>query len=139
MADTDTIYLKAQVRGHFKSLFPRNTGDYEIKMIQPTSVSIFNTEVVAPFDFDELKVGRFYEPLKPLENVRVYISDSQFINQTISSILFLEMKMGDQITIEGEPYTKFEAVCYFTVSKLIPKVTLPVTENKIFQKIPRGI
>ena len=139
MADTDTIYLKAQVRGHFKSLFPRNTGDYEIKMIQPTSVSIFNTEVVAPFDFDELKVGRFYEPLKPLENVRVYISDSQYITQTISSILFLEMKMGDQITIEGEPYTKFEAVCYFTVSKLIPKVTLPVTENKIFQKIPRGI
>ena len=139
MADTDIVYLKGQVRGHFKSLFPRNTGDYEIKMIQPTSVSILNTEVVAPFDFNELKVGRFYQPLKLVENARVYMSEEQHVVQSISSILFLEMKIGGQLTINGEVYTKFEAVCFFTVSKLIPKVTLPVTENKIFQKIPRGI
>ena len=139
MADTDIVYLKGQVRGHFKSLFPRNTGDYEIKMIQPTSVSILNTEVVAPFDFNELKVGRFYQPLKPIENARVYISEGQYVVQSISTILFLEMKIGGQLTINGEVYTKFEAVCFFTVSKLIPKVTLPDTENKIFQKIPRSL
>ena len=139
MADTDTIYLKGRVRGNFKSLFPKHTGDYEIKLIKPTSVSIYNTEEVEPFDFDELKVGRFYEPLKPIENARVYISENQYITQTISSILFLEMKMGDQITIEGELYTKFEAICNFTLSKLAPKFINPVVENKILQKIPRSL
>ena len=138
MADTDIVYLKGQVRGHFKSLFPRNTGDYEVKMIQPTSVSIYNTEEVEPFDFDELKVGRFYEPLKPIENARVYISENQYITQTISSILFLEMKMGDQITIEGELYTKFEAICNFTVSKLAPKFINPVVENKILKNTKKS-
>ena len=94
MTNIDTIYLKAKVKGYFKSLFPRNTGDYEIKMIHPTAVSIFNAEVVEPFVFDELKVGRFYEPLKPIEDARVYISDNQYVTQTISSILFQDMKMS---------------------------------------------
>ena len=139
MTNIDTIYLKAKVKGYFKSLFPRNTGDYEIKMIHPTAVSIFNAEVVEPFVFDELKVGRFYEPLKPIEDARVYISDNQYVTQTISSILFQDMKIGELFNIEGELYTKFEANCYFTVSQLISKEISPATENKILQKIPRGL
>lgn len=33
MADADTIYFTAKVKGNFKSIFPINTGDYEINMI----------------------------------------------------------------------------------------------------------
>ena len=137
MLETETIYLKARVKGLFKCLFPRNTGDYEIKKIQPSSVSIYDAVVVPPFNLDELKIGRFYEPVKPIENVRVYISEKQYISQTISTILFQQMNMGEEVTMNGESYTKFEAICYFKAPKLIPIVKTPSLENKFFQKIPR--
>ena len=139
MVENETIYLKGRVKGLYKSMFPRNTGDYEIKKIQPSSVSIFEAVVIPPFNLEELKIGRFYEPLKPIENARVYISETQYITQTISTILFQEMNMGEHVTVEGESYTKFEAICYFKVSKLIPIVKTPTAENKYFQKIPRAL
>ena len=139
MVENETIYLKGRVKGLYKSMFPRNTGDYEIKKIQPSSVSIFEAVVILPFNLEELKIGRFYEPLKPIENARVYISETQYITQTISTILFQEMNMGEHVTVEGESYTKFEAICYFKVSKLIPIVKTPTAENKFFQKIPRSL
>ena len=139
MVENETIYLKGRVKGLYKSMFPRNTGDYEIKKIQPSSVSIFEAVVIPPFNLEELKIGRFYEPLKPIENARVYISETQYITQTISTILFQEMNMGEHVTVEGESYTKFEAICYFKVSKLIPIVKTPTVENKFFQKIPRAL
>ena len=139
MVENETIYLKGRVKGLYKSMFPRNTGDYEIKKIQPSSVSIFEAVVIPPFNLEELKIGRFYEPLKPIENARVYISETQYITQTISTILFQEMNMGEHVTVEGESYTKFEAICYFKVSKLIPIVKTPTAENKFFQKIPRAL
>lgn len=139
MVENETIYLKGRVKGLYKSMFPRNTGDYEIKKIQPSSVSIFEAVVIPPFNLEELKIGRFYEPLKPIENARVYISETQYITQTISTILFQEMNMGEYVTVEGGSYTKFEAICYFKVSKLIPIVKTPTAENKYFQKIPRAL
>jgi len=139
MVENETIYLKGRVKGLYKSMFPRNTGDYEIKKIQSSSVSIFDAVVVPPFNLEELKIGRFYEPLKPIENARVYISETQYITQTISTILFQEMNMGEHVTVDGESYTKFEAICYFKVPKIIPIVKTPTAENKFFQKIPRTL
>ena len=108
----EKIYIKAKVKGYYKPTFPKTTGVYAFSLFVPQTVHVYNSQVVAPFDLDELKVGHYHQSIHPIENSRVYLDDVQYVEQTLFHFLFVNIEQGDEFQLDGEYYRNYTADCY---------------------------
>lgn len=140
MKAAEVKYLKARVSGYFKPILSKHTGNFELSQLNPQAINLFDVEEVSPFVFDALKVGSYFFSNKPFDKARVYVSDTQFIEQQLTTYVFTELKQEDTIEIAGESYVKYSGICYFIATKKEAIKTEPVQEDsKIFRFLPRKL
>ncbi len=133
------IYIKGNASGYFKPKVWNQSGVFSFYNIDFKTIDIKNSETIEPFVFNELKVDLYNQPINPLQTVRVFIDETNYIQEEIPEILFTELKIGESITIDGESFIKYHSLVYFKIKKIIPeKIVLPIKPTLFEKYLPIG-
>lgn len=127
------LYLKGSASGFYKSKAWNHSGHYTFNTFDFQTIDIRNSEVIEPFNSNELKVGLYHEFVTPINNARVFINETDFIQEPIDELLFTDIKIGDIISINSEAHQSFTANVYFKKKKKIGEPSKKITSaNPIF-------
>jgi hypothetical protein len=126
------LYIKGEASGFLLPKSLHASGNFHFNSIQFHTIDVRNSLAREPFNLDELKTGFYHYSTSPTKDVRVFINETEFIQQTINDFLFTDIKTGKDILIEGISYTEYTATVYYilkkiTVDSVRPKNTL--TQN----------
>ena len=113
------IYLKGTASGFYKSISKNHSGHYTFNTFDFQTIDIRNSEVVIPFNSNELKIGLYYEFICPIEEVRVFINETDFIQEPIDELLFTDIKIGEVVSINSEVHQSYTANVYYKLKKRI--------------------
>ena len=131
------IYIKGNASGYFKPKVWNQSGVFSFYNIDFKTIDIKNSETIEPFVFNELKVDLYNQPINPLQTVRVFIDETNYIQEDIPEILFTELKIGESITIDGERFVKYDSKVYYKIKTIIPqKIVLPIKPTVIQKYLP---
>ena len=123
------LYMKGEASGFLLPKSLHASGNFHFHSIQFHTIDVRNSLVTGPFNLDELKTGLYHYSSSPTKDVRVFINETDFIQQTIHDFLFTDIKPGNEITIEGVNYTEYTATVYYILKKITvdpvgPKIDL---------------
>ena len=113
------IYLKGTASGFYKSISKNHSGHYTFNTFDFQTIDIRNSEVVIPFNSNELKIGLYHEFICPIEEVRVFINETDFIQEPIDELLFTDIKIGEVLSINSEVHQSYTANVYYKLKKRI--------------------
>ena len=113
------IYLKGTASGFYKSISKNQSGHYTFNSFDFQTMDIRNSEVVIPFNSNELKIGLYHEFISPIKEVRVFINETDFIQEPIDELLFTDIKIGEVVSINSEAHQSYTANVYYKLKKKI--------------------
>ena len=114
------IYIKGNASGYFKPKVWNASGVFSFYNIDFKTIDIKNSEIIVPFVFNELKVDLYNQPINSSQTVKVFIDETNYIQEDIQEILFTELKIGESISINNESFIKYNSLVYFKIKKIIP-------------------
>lgn len=114
------IYIKGNASGYFKPKVWNQSGVFSFYNIDFKTIDIKNSEIIEPFVFNELKVDLYNQPINSSQTVKVFIDETNYIQEDIPEILFTELKIGESISINNERFIKYNSLVYFKI-KIIPE------------------
>jgi hypothetical protein len=131
------IYVRGNANGYFKPKVWNQSGVFSFYNIDFKTIDIKNSEIIEPFVFNELKVDLYNQPINSSQTVKVFIDDTNYIQDDISEILFTEIKIGESITVHGENFVEYDSIVYFTIKKIIPeKIVVPIKRTVLQKYLP---
>ena len=131
------IYIKGNASGYFKPKVWNASGVFSFYNIDFKTIDIKNSKIIDPFVFNELKVDLYNQPINSSQTVKVFIDETNYIQEDIPEILFTELKIGESITIDGESFVKYDSKVYFKIKKIIPeKIVLPIKQTVVQKYLP---
>ena len=113
------IYLKGTASGFYKSISKNQSGHYTFNSFDFQTIDIRNSEVVIPFNSNELKIGFYHEFISPIKEARVFINETDFIQEPIDELLFTDIKIGEVVSINSEAHQSYTANVYYKLKKKI--------------------
>jgi len=113
------IYLKGTASGFYKSISKNQSGHYTFNTFDFQTIDIRNSEVVIPFNSNELKIGFYHEFISPIKEARVFINETDFIQEPIDELLFTDIKIGEVVLINSEVHQSYTANVYYKLKKKI--------------------
>lgn len=113
------IYLKGTASGFYKSISKNQSGHYTFNSFDFQTIDIRNSEVVLPFNSNELKIGFYHEFISPIKEARVFINETDFIQEPIDELLFTDIKIGEVVSINSEAHQSYTANVYYKLKKKI--------------------
>ena len=113
------IYLKGEASGFFKPKSLNSSGNFYFNNLDFQTIDVRNSLTVAPFILEELKIGFYHSSISPTKDVRVFINETDYIQQTINDFLFTDIKIGKELLIEGEKNIEYTATVYYILKKII--------------------
>jgi len=113
------IYLKGTASGFYKSISKNQSGHYTFNTFDFQTIDIRNSEVVIPFNSNELKIGFYHEFISPIKEARVFINETDFIQEPIDELLFTDIKIGEVVSINSEAHQSYTANVYYKLKKKI--------------------
>ena len=113
------IYLKGTASGFYKSISINHSGHFSFKSFDFQTIDIRNSEVVLPFNSNELKIGFYHEFISPIKEARVFINETDFIQEPIDELLFTDIKIGEVVSINSEAHQSYTANVYYKLKKKI--------------------
>ena len=113
------IYLKGTASGFYKSISKNQSGHYTFNSFDFQTIDIRNSEVVIPFNSNELKIGFYHEFISPIKEARVFINETDFIQEPIDELLFTDIKIGEVVSINSEAHQSYTANVYYKLKKRI--------------------
>ena len=113
------IYLKGTASGFYKSISKNQSGHYTFNSFDFQTMDIRNSEVVIPFNSNELKIGLYHEFISPIKEARVFINETDFIQEPIDELLFTDIKIGEVVSINSEAHQSYTANVYYKLKKKI--------------------
>ena len=113
------IYLKGTASGFYKSISKNQSGHYTFNTFDFQTIDIRNSEVVIPFNSNELKIGFYHEFISPIKEARVFINETDFIQEPIDELLFTDIKIGEVVSINSEVHQSYTANVYYKLKKKI--------------------
>ena len=128
------IYIKGNASGYFKPKVWNQSGVFSFYNIDFKTIDIKNSEIIEPFVFNELKVDLYNQPINSSQTVKVFIDETNYIQEDIPEILFTELKIGESISINNESFIKYNSLVYFKIKKIIPEKIISPVERTIIQK-----
>lgn len=131
----ETIYVKGNATGYYLPKSGNSVGSYTINSFDWRTIDVRKCEVIENTDFEELKVGFYHSPIRKVDKVRVFVSEFEFIEESVSDFLFTEIKQLETFNESGDTLTKYESVVYFKLVKVIPPDPIAKKESKIARVI----
>ena len=116
-------YLKGIASGFYKTKTLNHSGHFTFNSFDFETIDIKNTEITEPFNNNELKVGLYHDFITPTKDVRVFINETDYLQETIEDLLFTEIISGDILSINGEKVQSYTATAYFKLKKKILEPT----------------
>jgi hypothetical protein len=120
------IYLKGTASGFYKSIAVNHSGHYTFNTFDFQTIDIRNSEVVEAFNSNELKIGLYHEFINPVKDARVFINETEFIQEPIDELLFTDILIGDVVLLNGESHQSYTANVYYKLKK---KVIEPIKKK----------
>ena len=117
------IYLKGTASGFYKSISINHSGHFSFKSFDFQTIDIRNSEVIEPFNTNELKVGLYHEFNTVTKDARVFINETDFIQEPIDELLFTDIKIGELVSINSESQQSYTANVYYKLKKKIVEPT----------------
>jgi len=137
------IYLKGTASGFYKSISMNHSGHYTFNTFDFQTIDIRNSVVVESFNSNELKIGLYHEFINPIKDARVFINETEFIQEPIDELLFTDILIGEVVLLNGESHQSYTANVYYKLKKKIiepikkKENILPIfnlLKNKTFSK-----
>jgi len=113
------IYLKGTASGFYKSIAMNHSGHYTFNTFDFQTIDIRNSEVVEAFNSNELKIGLYHEFINPIKDARVFINETEFIQEAIDELLFTDIIIGEVVSLNGESHQSYTAKVYYKLKKKI--------------------
>ncbi len=113
------IYLKGAASGYYKSISKNHSGHYTFNTFDFQTIDIRNSEVVETFNSNELKIGLYHEFINPIKDARVFVNETDFIQEPIDELLFTDIKIGEVVSINSEVHQSYTANVYYKLKKKI--------------------
>jgi hypothetical protein len=117
------IYLKGTASGFYKSISINHSGHFSFKSFDFQTIDIRNSEIIEPFNTNELKVGLYHEFNTVTKDARVFINETDFIQEPIDELLFTDIKIGELVSINSESQQSYTANVYYKLKKKIVEPT----------------
>ena len=121
------IYLKGTASGFYKSISMNHSGHYTFNTFDFQTIDIRNSEVVEDFNSNELKIGLYHEFINPVKDARVFINETEFIQEPIDELLFTDIKIGEVVSLNGESHQSYTAKVYYKLKK---KIVEPIKKKE---------
>jgi hypothetical protein len=112
-------YILGNASGYYKPLFIEQVGPYHLGEFLMRQVEIRNPQSVNEVDFDELKVGNYHQPIRKVQDIKVFIKDTEYFEISCNDILFTNIEIEDELLIDGEKLFRFKAEAIFKLKKNI--------------------
>jgi hypothetical protein len=119
----EIIYLKGTASGFYKSISMNHSGHYTFNTFDFQTIDIRNSEVVEAFNSNELKIGLYYEFKTVIKDARVFINETDFIQDPIDELLFTNITIGEVLSINSESQQSYTANVYYKLKKKIVEPT----------------
>ncbi len=113
------IYLKGTASGFYKSIAMNHSGHYTFNTFDFQTIDIRNSEVVEAFNSNELKIGFYHEFINPIKDARVFINETEFIQEPIDELLLTDIIIGEVVSLNGESHQSYTANVYYKLKKKI--------------------
>ena len=113
------IYLKGTASGFYKSIAMNHSGHYTFNTFDFQTIDIRNSEVVEAFNSNELKIGLYHEFINPIKDARVFINETEFIQESVDELLFTDIIIGEIVSLNGESHQSYTAKVYYKLKKKI--------------------
>ena len=127
----ELIYLKGDASGFFIPKSLNLSGNFKFHNIDFQTIDVRSAVKIDPFVVEELKIGLYHSSVSPIKDVRVFINENDYIQQTINDFLFTDIKIGQEVVINGEKNTEYTSTVYFIIKKI--KLDTPII-NTPFHK-----
>ena len=118
------IYLKGTASGFYKSISINHSGHFTFNAFDFQTIDIRNSEVVEAFNTNELKIGLYHEFISPVKDVRVFINETDFIQEQIDELLFTDIKIAEMLYINSEAHQSYTANVFYKIKKKVVETAI---------------
>lgn len=123
-------YISGKAKGYYKPLNVEQAGPYQLGRFKLEHVEVRNPKTIPEINFEELKVGNYHQPDRKVENVKIFINETDFFDQSCENLLLTNIELTDELSIEGEKLFRFTGDAFILLKKPLP----PRTTNSPLQK-----
>lgn len=124
----EILYIQGSAKGYFLRGKATTTGNLFISDLQYETIDVRNTVIIPDTDLEEHCVGLYYRSTRDSE-IRVFISETEFIQEKVSELVIRDITKGEKVTVGGRELQEFTGTILFVVKKVILPVAAAVTNT----------
>jgi hypothetical protein len=114
----EILYIQGSAKGYFLKGNSITTGNLSISDIQFETIDVRDTVVIDEIDLNEHCVGLYYKSARSKE-IRVFISETEFIQEKVSEFVIRDIIKGEKNTCNGTELQEFNGTIIFKLKKVI--------------------
>lgn len=126
----EILYIQGSAKGYFLKGKSITTGNLSISDIQFETIDVRNTVVIDEIDLNEHCVGLYYKSARSKE-IRVFISETEFIQEKVSEFVIRDIIKGEKNTCNGTELQEFSGTILFILKKVVLPIPAVVVDKPL--------